>query len=71
MCPPMRTHWCHLANTIQHVLSWAHPNPNDKSIGSAVFRTDDRRVSLYFTTGRPFPLKIAPSHGGSGPSFNT
>jgi len=29
----------------------------------AIFRTDDRRMSLYFTMVRPFPLKIAPSHG--------
>jgi len=36
------------------------------------FCTDDRRVSLYFTMGRPFlPVKIAPSHGGSGPPSNT
>jgi len=26
-----------------------------------------RRESLYFTLGRPFPLNIAPFHGGSGP----
>jgi len=46
--------------------------PNGISIGSAVFCTDDRRVSLYFTMGRPFsPLKIAPSHEGSGPPSNT
>jgi len=35
------------------------------------FRTDDCRVSLYFTMCRPLPLKIAPSHGGSGPQSNT
>jgi len=28
-------------------------------------------VSLYFTMGRPFPPKIAPSHGGYGPPSNT
>jgi len=27
------------------------------------FRTGDRRVSVYFTIGHPFSLKIAPSHG--------
>ena len=39
MCPPMRAHWCHLANTIELVLPSVHPspNPNGKSIGSAVF----------------------------------
>jgi len=31
------------------------------------FYTDDCSMSLYFTMGRPFPLKIAPSHGGSEP----
>ena len=31
------------------------------------FYTDDRRVSLYFTMGSPFPSKIAPLHEGSGP----
>ena len=39
-------------------------NPNGISIGWPFFCTDDRRVSLYFTIGRPFPpLKIAPSGG--------
>jgi len=28
------------------------------------FCTDDCRVSLYFTMGRPSPLKIAPSYWG-------
>ena len=28
-------------------------------------------ASLYFTMGRPLPLKIAPSHGGSAPPSNT
>jgi len=38
------------------------------------FCTDDRRMSLYFTLGchfRPSKVKIAPSHGGSGPPSNT
>jgi len=34
------------------------------------FCTDDRRVSLYFTMGHPFPLKIAPSHGDLDPSIH-
>jgi len=35
--------------------------------------TAHNRESLYFTTGtgRPFPLKIAPSYEGSGPPSNT
>jgi len=162
MCPHMREHWRHLANTIELMLSSAHPSPQSKrrkSIGSAIFAqltaeyrrahwrylastielvllwahpshcpqpklqidrcsrfctvhdrnpytlqwaplspklplpwgyrppsniwlpgptrsstqtvldrfsrfcTDDRTVSLHFTKGRSFPLKIAPSHG--------
>jgi len=31
------------------------------------FCTNDRRVSLDFTIRRPFPLKIAPSHGDLDP----
>jgi len=27
------------------------------------FSTDDSKVFLYFTMGRPFPLKIAHFHG--------
>ena len=39
MFPPVRTHWHHLANTIETVLSSAYPvhNPNGTSTGSAVF----------------------------------
>jgi len=29
--------------------------PNGISIGSAIFCIDHGRVSLYFTTGRPYP----------------
>jgi len=35
------------------------------------FSTGDCTVSLYFTVGRPFPLKTAPSDGGSGSPSNT
>jgi len=39
---------------------------------SAVFCTDDRRVSLYFTMGRLFPLKITLSYEGDlDPPSNT
>ena len=34
-------------------------------------RTGDRRVSLQFTMGSPFPLNIAPPMGGSGPPSKT
>jgi len=43
---------------------------NGISIDSAVFCTDDRRVSPFFTMGRPFPPQNCPSHGGSGPPSN-
>jgi len=35
------------------------------------FCTDDHRVFLYFTTGRPSPLKIAPIHGWMWTPSNT
>jgi len=55
------------------ILAWAHPTEHPK-------RHLDRfnhicsahgRQSLYFIMGRPFPLKIAPSHGASAPLSNT
>jgi len=62
-------HWRHMVNTTEHVLPWAHPNPNDKSISSA--------TSVQLTAESPYTLqwaslspKIAPSHGGSGPTYN-
>jgi len=58
-------HWHHLANTTEHVLPLAPPSPHPKWLIDRFSRfcTYDRRMSLYFTMGRPFPLKIAPSHG--------
>jgi len=47
--------------------SWANPSPQPKW-------HLDRFSYIHigaFTMGRPFPLKIAPSHGGSGPPSNT
>jgi len=65
MCPLMRTHWHHLANTIDLV----HPqpngvhNPNSKSIGSAVIAqlTAESPYTLQWPLLSP---KIAHSHGG-------
>ena len=67
MCPPMYTHWRHLANMIELCFlrpTWVH-NPNSKSIGSA--------ISAQLTTESPYTLPwaslsptIAPYHGGSG-----
>ena len=53
-------------------LGLSNPQPKEHLDRFCRFCADDRRVSLYFTMGRPFlPLKIAPSHGGSGPPSNT
>jgi len=47
-------------------------NPNDIAIGLAVFLHSSRQRVPIFHNGPPlFPLKIAPSHGGSGPASNT
>ena len=50
--------------------SWGHPSPLPKRHLDRFncFCTDDHRVSLHFTMGRPFPhQKNITSHGGSGP----
>jgi len=52
------------------VLPWTHQSPNTKwhLDQFSCFSADHCRVSKYLTTlGQPFPLRIAPSHGGSGP----
>jgi len=55
------------------MIFWAHRSPEPKRHLDRFsrFSTDDRRVSLYFTIGRPFPLKIAHSHGDLEPPSNT
>jgi len=55
------------------MLPWAYTSPQPKRHLNRFSRfcTAHCTVSLYFTTGRPFPLKIAPSHGESGPPSNT
>jgi len=49
------------------MIPWASQSPQSKRHLDlfSCFRTGDRRVSPYFTMGHPFPLKIAPSHGGT------
>jgi len=54
----MWTHWRNLANTIERVLPLAHPNPQP----TRQISTAHGRKSLYFTMGRPFPLKTIPPH---------
>jgi len=72
MCPLMRAHWPNLANTIELVLSLAHPSPqpNDKSIGSAVFAqfTPECPYTLQWASLSP---KIVPSHAGIWTPSNT
>jgi len=53
MCPPVRAHWRHLANTIEPVLPSAHPSPQPK-------RKIDR-VSLFaqLTAESPYTLQWA------------
>jgi len=72
MCPHGRAHWCHLANMIELVLPSAHPSPQPKWQIDRFSRlcTAHGRKSLYLTMGDLSP-KIAPSHGGFGPPFNS
>jgi len=44
--------------------SWRHSQPRQHLDRLNRFCTAHDRASLYFTMGRPFPLKIAPSHEG-------
>jgi len=57
----------------QYMIPWAHPSPHRKRHLDRLSRfcTDDRRVSLYFAMGRPFPLKIAASYGEIWTPSNT
>jgi len=54
----------------QYMVPWANPSPQPKRYLDVFSRfcTDDRRVSLYFTMGRPFPpLKLPLSMGDLNP----
>jgi len=55
------------------MISTGHLSPQPKRHLNRFSRfcTDDRRVSLYFTMGRPSPLKIVRFHGRPGPPSNT
>ena len=55
------------------MIPTAHPspNPNDISIDSAVFVQMTAECPYTLQWDAPFPLKIARSHGGSGPPSNT
>jgi len=64
MCHPTRAYLRHVANTIELVLPWPTKvhNPNDKSIGSAVF-AQLTVESPYNLQRAPVSPKIAPFHG--------
>ena len=51
------------------MITWVNPSPQPKRhLGRfSRFCTDDHRVSLFFTMGRPFAPSKFPSHGGSEP----
>ena len=56
MCPLVRAHWRHLANTIELMHPSAHLSPQPKrqiDRFSSRFCTAHGRKSLYFTTGAP------------------
>jgi len=52
----------HLSTPIQHMTPTAHLSPQPKQHPYRFSRlcTDDRRMSLYFTMGRPFSPKNLP-----------
>ena len=54
------------------MIHWDIPRSQSKRHDDRLsrFRTDDRRVSLYFTVGAHFS-KIVPSHGGIWTPSNT
>jgi len=55
------------------MIPTAHPSPQPKRHLDRFSRfcTDDRRVALYFTMGRPFPHQNCPFPWGSGSPSNT
>jgi len=67
-CPSIRAHWRHLADTIELVHPSAHSSHNryGKWIGSVVFAelTAEGACTLQWAL---LSIRIAPSHGGSGP----
>jgi len=69
MCPAVRAHWRHLANTIELVLPSAHQSPQPKRQIDRFgrFCTALGRKSKYFTVGASFP-NIASIHGIWTPS---
>ena len=63
MCPPMRAHWRHLANTIELVHPSDHLSPQHKQQIDRFSRfcTCHGRKTLYFTMGAPIMAGYAGS----------
>jgi len=61
MCPPMRAHWRHLANTIELVLPSAHPSPQSKRQIDRFnhFCTSSRQSVVGHARACPFPGRVA------------
>jgi len=59
------------AHLIHDSLGEYEPIIQTASLSVQPFLHRYRRVSIYFTMGRPFPFKIAHSHRGCGPPSNT
>jgi len=55
------------------MVPWTNPSPQRKRHLDVLsgFCTDDSRLSYTLPWDVPFPLKIAPCHGGSEPPSNT
>ena len=58
---------------ILHVIPWAHPNPQPKRHLNQFSHFAQMTAECPYTLqwNAPFPLKIALSRGGSGPTCNT
>jgi len=58
---------------IYFMITWANPSPQSKRRHDRFSRfcSGDRRVSYTLQWAAPSPVKIAPSHGTSGPPSNT
>jgi len=73
MCPPMKAHWRHLANTTELVHLSAHQSLQTKRqtdpFSSAVLHSSRQKVPILYN-GRPYPPEL-PSHGGILTPYNT
>jgi len=67
MCPSVRAHWRHQANTIELVASFGSPESTTQAANQwfRPFLNSSQQEIPIFYNGRP--TRMAPSHGGSGP----